>query len=123
MAEERVKRNNRQAGRGYSRHAVVIPNHRITRNYTWLAGLVVIVLMGIICSAMYKASQKAEEKNASYDLQIAALQTQLEEQEQRREELDVRSVYITTKQFIEEFAKEKLGLVYDDELIFRPEEE
>lgn len=123
MAEEKVKRNNRRGDRGYSRHAVVMQDHRITRNYTWLAGFVVILLMGIICSAVYKASEQAEEKNASYDAQIAALNMQLEEQEQRREELEYRSVYITTKQFIEEFAKEKLGLVYDDELIFRPEEE
>ena len=44
---------------------------------------------------------------------------QIDEQNKRKEELQTRSIYVTTKQFIEEFAREKLGLVYEDELIFR----
>jgi cell division protein DivIC len=57
-----------------------------------------------------------------YDEQIALLENQLDEQAQRRDELQTRSIYVTTKQFIEEFAREKLGLVYEDELIFRPQD-
>ena len=59
------------------------------------------------------------DKNAAYDKQIAALTQQIDEQNKRKEELQTRSIYVTTKQFIEEFAREKLGLVYEDELIFR----
>ena len=45
-----------------------------------------------------------------------------DEQKQRKEDLQTRSIYITTKQFVEEFAREKLGLVFEDEIIFRPED-
>lgn len=121
MERNGIKRNNEK--KRYGRHAVVIRDTGIKKNYTWLAGLAVVFLMGFICSAVYKASGKLEQKNAEYDKQIEALNTQIEEQEKRREDLETRSVYITTKQFIEEFAREKLGLVFGDELIFRSKEE
>lgn len=101
---------------------MVIKDGRIVRNYTWLAGFVVIILMGIICSAVNKASDKLEDKNEVYEQQIEALDNQIAEQKRRREDLQTRSIYITTKQFVEDFAREKLGLVFEDEIIFRPED-
>lgn len=124
MAGRSVKRGDiRRKKNNYSRHAVVIQNHRIAHNYTWLAGLAVIALMVIICFAVNKASGRLEDKNAAYDRQIEVLKGQIADQALRKEELDKRAIYVTTKQFIEEFAREKLGLVYEDELIFRPQDE
>lgn len=77
--------------------------------------------MVIICVAMGSASKRVKERNAAYDKQIEVLSNKIEDQEERRTQLDYRSVFITTKQFVEEFAREKLGLIFDDELIFRPE--
>ena len=75
--------------------------------------------MLVICFVVGRSSGKLEDKNNLYDKQIAELDVQIADQNQRRDELNTRSVYVTTKQFIEEFAREKLGLVYEDELIFR----
>lgn len=124
MTQRAAKQNSTAKGKAkrYSRHAVVIQDRRIVHNYTWLAGLAVIVLMGVICSVVNKASDKLEDKNEAYEQQIEALDNQIAEQKQRREDLQTRSIYITTKQFIEEFAREKLGLVFEDEIIFRPED-
>ncbi len=123
MTQENTKQGNiRRKKNNYSRHAVVVRNRRIAHNYTWLAGFVVIILMVIICFAVNRAAGRLEEKNAVYDAQIAQLETQISEQAQRTDELQTRSIYVTTKQFIEEFAREKLGLVYKDELIFRPQD-
>lgn len=124
MAQRTARQNSTSKAKmkKYSRHAVVIQDGRIAHNYTWLAGFVVIILMGIICSAVNKASDKLEDKNRAYEQQIEALDNQLAGQKQRREDLQTRSVYITTKQFVEEFAREKLGLVFEDEIIFRPED-
>ena len=94
-------------------------NRRISHNYTWLAGLAVVALMLVICFVVGRSSGKLEDKNNLYDKQIAELDVQIADQNERRDELNTRSVYVTTKQFIEEFAREKLGLVYEDELIFR----
>ena len=71
---------------------------------------------------MNRAAGRLENKNTAYDEQIQLLEGQLDEQSKRKDDLQTRSIYVTTKQFIEEFAREKLGLVYDDELIFRPQD-
>lgn len=129
MGQENVRRNSRrhrgnepEAVNRYKRHTVIFRQSRIRHNYTWLAGIIVVVIMLILCSALKSASKRLEEKNEAYDKQIEALSLQLDEQAIRKETLDERSKYITTKQFVIEFAREKLGLVFKDELIFRPED-
>lgn len=120
MAEENVKRKNvTRKSKRYGRHVVVMQNRRISHNYTWLAGVAAVALMAIICLAVGRSSGRLEDKNVAYDKQIAQLNVQIDEQNKRKEDLKTRSIYVTTKQFIEEFAREKLGLVYEDELIFR----
>ena len=120
IAKEYTGQKNAKRRKGkYGRHVVVMRSRRISHNYTWLAGLAVIALMLVICFVVGRSSGKLEDKNNLYDKQIAELDVQIADQNQRRDELNTRSVYVTTKQFIEEFAREKLGLVYEDELIFR----
>lgn len=120
MAKEYTGHRNVKRRKGkYGRHVVVMRNRRISHNYTWLAGLAVVALMLVICFVVGRSSGKLEDKNNLYDKQIAELDVQIADQNERRDELNTRSVYVTTKQFIEEFAREKLGLVYEDELIFR----
>ncbi len=120
MAKEYTGYRNVKRRKGkHGRHVVVMRNRRISHNYTWLAGLAVIALMLVICFVVGRSSGKLEDKNNLYDKQIAELDVQIADQNERRDELNTRSVYVTTKQFIEEFAREKLGLVYEDELIFR----
>lgn len=113
--QKSVMRKNRK----YGKFVVVMQNRRISHNYTWLVGVAAIMLMAIICLVVSRSSGRLTDKNAAYDKQIAALTQQIDEQNKRKEELQTRSIYVTTKQFIEEFAREKLGLVYEDELIFR----
>lgn len=113
--QKSVMRKNRK----YGKFVVVMQNRHISHNYTWLAGVAAIMLMAIICLVVSRSSGRLTDKNAAYDKQIAALTQQIDEQNKRKEELQTRSIYVTTKQFIEEFAREKLGLIYEDELIFR----
>lgn len=120
MAEKNIKRKNvTQKSKRYGRHIVVMQNRHISHNYTWLAGFAAVALLAVICLVVARSSGRLEDKNAAYDKQITQLNAQIAEQNERKEELQTRSIYVTTKQFIEEFAREKLGLVYEDELIFR----
>lgn len=50
------------------------------------------------------------------------LEIQIQEQEKYSEELKQFSKYTKTKKYAEEVAKDKLGLVYSDEIVFRPDE-
>ena len=45
----------------------------------------------------------------------------MEEQQQRTKDLEEYKKYIQTKKFVEDMAKDKFGLIYPDELVFRPE--
>ena len=48
------------------------------------------------------------------------LEEQVREEEERTKKLEEYKVYVKTKQFAEEVAKEKLGLVNPDEILLKP---
>ena len=51
---------------------------------------------------------------------VEALEKQKTEEENRARELEEYRVYVQTKQYIEEIAKQKLGLVNPDEILLKP---
>ena len=53
--------------------------------------------------------------------QEQVLNKKLSEEKQRTEELKERKIYVQTKQYIEEAAG-KLGYIYPDQVILKPEE-
>ena len=61
-----------------------------------------------------------EELEESY--QVTELEQQIAEQEARAEELEKLPEYTQSQEYIEKMAREKFGLVYPDEVIFRAEE-
>lgn len=62
------------------------------------------------------------EKKQTYEEREKILTEQIEEEKERTEELEELRKYTTTKKYVEEVAKEKLGLVYEDETLFQKEE-
>jgi cell division protein FtsB len=61
------------------------------------------------------------QRQAEYDKREARLREQIEQEQQRAEEIDEYEKYTKTKKYAEEVAKEKLGLVKEDEIIFKEE--
>ena len=68
------------------------------------------------------ASLGLRAQNMSKQERIAQLEEQIEAEEQKAEEIEEYSKYVQTKKYAEEIAKEKLGLVYEDEIIFKAED-
>ena len=83
--------------------------------------LVAFLLVTIIGIAMWNGKQSLAAKNVEYESQKAVLQEKIKEQETRQAELEQYKKYIQTKKFVEEVAKDKFGLLYPDELVFKPE--
>ncbi|RKW42556.1 MAG: septum formation initiator [Lachnospiraceae bacterium] len=75
------------------------------------------MLTGITGYRVYKMSQKQE----AYMLKINDLEAKIEAEKARSEELNKLKIYVQTKDYIEDVAKEKLGLVNPDELILKPD--
>ena len=62
-----------------------------------------------------------EKQNAQYAAQQEELQKKIDEENQRTQELNEYREYTKTKEFAEKVAKEKFGLLYDNELKFKAE--
>lgn len=64
-------------------------------------------------------SVELQQKIAGYDTQIASLGAQIEAEQARAEQIEEFGKYTQTKAYVEEVAKDKLGLVYEGEILFR----
>lgn len=93
-----------------------------TRKQSRLASMFIIVAVVVVCTAsLFKISDLYNEsRELTYTEKT--LETKIEQTELDRQELETREQYMKTKQYIEDVAKEKLGLVYPDEIVIKPEE-
>ncbi len=85
-------------------------------------GRVMIVAVFIsLLLVMLGNSYRLQGKYDDYKKRETALQQQIEVEEERTEEIEEFRKYAQTKKYIEEQARDKLGLVYEDEIIFKAE--
>lgn len=82
-----------------------------------IACLSIFMMIMVVGVNSYSLRQKQEK----YILREQELQQQIDAQLQRTEELKELATYTKTKKYAEEIAKDKLGLVYDNEIIFKDE--
>lgn len=93
-------------------------NRRHTRiGLLSIAGFVCVFLIIFLI-----ANNNLKSKSAENQAKIEELQESIEEQKKRSEDLDEQNEYTKTKEYIEKIAKEKLGLVYPNEIIFKTNE-
>ena len=89
-----------------------------------LAGyLLVLAVVLVLCGGLSYKRILLEKEQDKVLARYNAANKEYEDEEQRSEELSKLSVYTKTKKFIEDIAREKFGLVYDNEVILSPEEE
>lgn len=81
-------------------------------------GISLIVLFFVAVMCMQIRDSKAELK--SLQRQETKLTAQLEDEKKEAEELEERRVYVQTKKYVEEVAKQ-IGFVYPDEIIYKPQ--
>lgn len=79
--------------------------------------MVIAMLMLVITYGRFDLQRKLDE----YTLKEEHLQEQIEAEEQRAEEIEEYRKYTQTQKYVEEVAKEKLGLVNENEIIFKSE--
>lgn len=82
-------------------------------------GIIVLVFLVVMAVQIYRVKQKDD----AYAAEEEALMQQYEDETQRAAEIDDLEAYMQTMQFIEDTAKSKLGLAYDNEIIFKESEE
>ena len=82
-----------------------------------LALVVVWTLGGLISFRV----MEMEKQNEQYAAKQEELQQKIDDENERTQELNDYKEYTKTREFAEKVAKEKFGLLYDDELKFKSE--
>ena len=60
-----------------------------------------------------------DQRNAAYVEELAQLQNKIDAEEARTQDIADLEAYMQTDEYAEQVAKDKLGLVYEDEIIFK----
>lgn len=84
----------------------------------------IVLIISVVCilaAAVWINCRSLKVKQAELSAREELLMAQIEEQNAYTQELVELKKYTKTKKFAEEVAKEKLGLVYKDEIVFKPE--
>lgn len=83
--------------------------------------LVMLALLMILV-AVYVSSNRMQGRLDDLQAQSAALQVQIDAEKERAKEIELLRKRSQTKEYYEEIAKEKLGLVNPDEIVFKAED-
>ena len=87
---------------------------------TGLAALIIIVVL--LLAGMGIAIHNLSEKAAAYAMREAELESLIALEEERANEFTELARFRQTLKYIEMIAREKLGLVYPEEIILKPEQ-
>ncbi len=80
---------------------------------------VVLVIVLLLAGVAAFRGIGLREKDAAYASVEQELKAQIAAEEARTVTLEQRKVYVQTVEYIEKIAKERLSLVYPDEILFR----
>ena len=86
-----------------------------------LVGLAIVVMVVALVCIFNAKSRAIKEENDADMAKIQKLQQEIEDEQARAESLDEYAKYVNTKQFVEDVARKKLGLLYPDEKVFKNE--
>ncbi len=90
------------------------------KKYSSFLGFVLVAIVVLLISIIiFLQGRETKSKLDAYSAQEQALDTQIEEQMARSEEIDEYEKYVQTKAYAGEQAQEKLGLVKEGEIIFK----
>ncbi len=82
-----------------------------------------ILALTIVAAATKVRGTVLREKEIANNIKIEQIKDGIAQEEERKQELEEYEDYITSKEFIIETAREKLGLVFENEILFQPKEE
>ena len=77
--------------------------------------VILVAFMAVMSVQIHKVYQKDLEKIALEE----QLQKELQKELDRQEELKEYQMYIQSQEYVEDVAKSKLGLLYENQIIFR----
>ena len=102
-------------GKAMARRKVAYRKRSQNRFSMFLVSLVVLMIMVAVSGRRRGMQKKIDEKKA----ELKQLETEIAEEEKRALEIEEFGKEVKTKGYIENLAREKLGLVYEGEILFK----
>ncbi len=96
-------------------------NGEKAKNENGISLLIISVAVLALCVALLVSCLQQQRKIRRYEESNAQLESEIQEQLERAEEIANLPEYIESDEYIEKIAREKFGMVYPDEIIFQAE--
>lgn len=84
--------------------------------------LSITFVVAILFIAMMTQSISVEKQLSQYQQELEELDNKMTEETERTKEIDDMKEYMETNEYAEEVARDKLGLVKDNEIVFKEQE-
>lgn len=81
--------------------------------------IMIFFVVAFFCGTLYISNRSSQEELDKLNEEKDKLMSQIEDEQKRTLELEELRVYVKTMKYVEERAKQ-LGLVYPDEIIYKP---
>ena len=88
-------------------------------NYLGMAGIAVIAL--VLLGSLMVQSKGLQQRLDYYNSKAATLEKSIDSEKERTKDIEAQKEYMKTDEYLEEAAREKLGLVKDNEIVFQEE--
>ena len=98
-----------------TRRRVAYRRRHQNRFSMFLVSLVVVMIMVVVAVKSVELHQKIGSKNQ----EAQKLQEQIDAENARAQEIEEFGKEVQTKGYIEDLAREKLGLIYEGEIMFK----
>lgn len=110
-----MEKNYRRPHKRYARRPSARDQKRRLRLTFVGIGLIIILAAGILGFQTNRLSQQKE----TYAAQVEQLQSKIEDEKARQEELMKKKIEVTSDAYIESEARKRLGYVYKDEVLVK----
>lgn len=87
----------------------------------WGMVLITVIVLLMIFIMLYQ-KKKIVDTMASYDVRYETLQKSIKEEKKYTKEIEKEKEYMQSDEYIAQVAREKLGLVKDNEIVFEEED-
>lgn len=94
-------------------------NREVYRKSNIFGVFIIASICIVICVATFFAGRSVAAQNEYYTELEAELTQKIEEQSQRSEEIDEYGRYVKSDEFARKMAREKFGMVEEDEIVIK----
>ncbi len=95
---------------------------RSTRRQSRIASLMIVAAVVMVCIISIVVVTDLQGQSRELSMTEHVLMQEIEQAKLEKENLIAQEQYMKTNKYVEDVAKDKLGLVYPDEIVIKPYE-